>query len=278
MAKHNYVGFARQGSTFGPAVGKGDYTPSLPAGHYRVEYNPYEDELMLTKFEPKLDEILNLGSKEFNAAVDTANRFLDPKTAEAYIKGGFLYKHSFLFYGPPGTGKSVLSSKIADLTIQQKDAIAIYPQSFDALERLLQVLDQTDPKRFKTISLEEFDDLLSSEDEGSWTTLLDGQFQSSDRMLIATTNYIERINKRILRPGRFSSLNLIPALDANARNNYLLSKGMDEKIVKGVVEKTSGFTVDDLKSVIQATLRGETAVNEIERVKAAKALGGDSDE
>lgn len=273
--KHNYVGFAKQGDTFGPAVGKGDYTPHLPAGHYRVSYNRYEDELHLTKFSPKMDEILNLGCVEFNEAVDMTRRFLLPETETAFQKAGFLLKRSFLFYGPPGTGKSVLSAQVAELTVQHKNAIAIYPESFQALERMLQVLDQTDPTRFKTISLEEFDGLVAGNNEASWTTLLDGQFQSANRLLVATTNNIHQIPKRLLRPGRFSSLVLIPSLDAAARSNFLKSKSVPESIRNQIVEQTNGFTVDDLKEVVQLTmLLGEGVNKAITKIKLAKTLGG----
>lgn len=279
MSKINYIGFARQGNNFGPAHGNGEYTPSLPAGHYRVSYQDWNDELMLTKFVPKMDEILNLGCKEYNEAVNVTERFLLPETAAVYAFNGFLLKRSFLLYGPPGTGKSVLANKIADLAVAQKDAIAVYPTEFEALSRMLEVLDQTDKDRFKVIALEEFDGLISRRDEGDWTTLLDGQFQSSNRLVLATTNNIEKIPGRLLRPGRFSSVVQIPALTADGRLVFLQKKGIDLKLASAIVEKTDEFTVDDLKEVVQSVvLLGQDLDNAIKAIRGVKNLGQNDEE
>ena len=64
MGKINYIGFARMGKIYGPAHGLGDFTPTLPAGHYKVTWNEWNDELTVTHFVPRMDEILNLGCEE----------------------------------------------------------------------------------------------------------------------------------------------------------------------------------------------------------------------
>jgi chaperone BCS1 len=278
MRQRNYIGFARIGNEFGPAQGNGEYCAALPAGHYRVQYDDNYDVLSLHMFSPRLDEILNLGCKEFNEVINTVTRFLSPEATAEYKKGGFLYKRSFLFYGPPGTGKSVLSSRVADIAVQNKNAIALYPASYQALERLLEVLDDTDKQRFKVISLEEFDGLVNNHDEDSWTTLLDGQFQSDNRLLLATTNYIQAVPKRLLRPGRFSSLVKIPALTPSSRQKFLEAKQVDTKLIKKIVETTDEFTIDDLKEVVQSVnTLCEKPENVITGIRLAKKLGKEHD-
>jgi hypothetical protein len=275
--KLNYVGFAKMGNLFNPAIGKGEYTRTLPAGHYRLAYNRYDDELICTSFRPKLDEILNLGCKDFNYACGTVERFLTTKTEKTYQEHGFLLKRSFLFYGAPGTGKSVLASKISDICVENKNAIVLYPEDYLSLERSLEILDETDPGRFKVIVLEEFDSLLKGGND--WTTLLDGQFQSSNRMLVATTNHIERIPNRLLRPGRFASVIEIPTLTASERAKYLESKKVPSKLAKEIAKKTDTFTVDDLKEVVQSVvLLGDPVDFVIENIKRAKTLGQGGDE
>jgi len=274
MREKNYIGFAKQGNTYGPAEGKGDFTPRLPAGHYKVGYDAYNDILMVTKFEPRLDEILNLGCAEFNYVLDLTKRFLTPEAEQAFRKNGFLLKRSFLFYGPPGTGKSVLSSKIGDIACHAKDALVLYPESYDGLERMLEVLDATDKDRFKVISLEEFDDLVSGRDEASWTTLLDGQFQSNNRLVLATTNHVDEIPQRLLRPGRFSSLIHIPVLTPEARTTFLKAKNVGAAMIKDVVEKTEGFTIDELKEIVQCChILGEPTDMVINGINARRNLG-----
>lgn len=272
--KRNYVGWAKQGANYGPATGAGEFAATLPPGHYKVDYNQYEDALMITRFTPRLDEILNLGGKEFNAALSNVQRFLLPETEAAFAKSGFLLKRSFLFYGPPGTGKSVLATQISQLAIDMKGALALYPMGYDALERMIEVLSETDKDRFICLSLEEFDGLVSDRDEDSWTTLLDGQFQSGNRIMVATTNHVENIPQRLLRPGRFSSLIKIPELTAEARTKFLLSKGVEAGVARGLVEQTNGFTVDELKEVVQNhIILGEPAQDVIGAITEARNLG-----
>jgi SpoVK/Ycf46/Vps4 family AAA+-type ATPase len=200
--------------------------------------------------------------------------FLTPEAEKNYGKQGFLYKRSFLFFGPPGTGKSVLASKISDIAVARKDAVVLYPVCYEALERMLQVLDSTDKDRFKVIVLEEFDSLIHKHDTSMWTTLLDGQFQSANRLLVATTNSVECIPSRLLRPGRFSSIVLIPPLDMRARETFLVAKGVTQSLANAIVEATDGFTVDDLKEVIQACfLLGEDVKTAVESIRATKMLG-----
>lgn len=277
--KRNYIGFTRSGSVFGPATGVGEYTPKLPGGHYKVDFDQYEDILALTTFVPRTDEILNLGCKEFNYVLTTAERFLSDEATKAFAARGFLHKRSFMFYGPPGTGKSVLSCKISDLAVEKKNGIAIYPASFEALERFLEVLNDTDKNRFTVIVLEEFDGLVQGRDEEQWTTLLDGQFQTSNRLVLATTNNVERIPKRLLRPGRFSSVINIPALDESARDNFLKSKGVEKALRSQIVELTEEFTVDDLKEVVQgALILKDDLTNVINSIRAVKKLGRGGDD
>jgi SpoVK/Ycf46/Vps4 family AAA+-type ATPase len=277
MSKINYIGFARMGNIYGPAHGLGDYTPTLPAGHYKVAWNRYTDELTVTHFVPRTDEILNLGCEEFERAVNLTTKFLSPEMCAAFERNGFLVKRSFFFYGPPGTGKSVLASKISDIAVKNKNAIAMYPDDFDSLERMLEVLDETDKNRFKVVCLEEFDNLIGR-NEGDWTTLLDGQFQSSNRMVVATTNNIDNIPGRLLRPGRFSSITLIPPLSALARDNFLKLKNVSEFTRKHIVEKTDQFTIDDLKEVVQCgVILGEDLDSTIASIRAVKNLGKDDE-
>ena len=278
MGKINYIGFAKMGNQFGPAHGNGEYCQKLPAGHYRVEYNRYNDELMLTKFEPRLDDILNIGSKQFNSISTNAEKFLSPETEKVFKQNGYLLKRSYFLHGPPGTGKSVLCTKLCNIAVQKKNALSLYPTEHEALERMIEVVSATDPDLFLAITLEEFDAILRNDGDHNWTTLLDGQFQAGNRLLIASTNNIERVPKRLLRPGRFSAIYEIPALTAQAKAEYLKQKQVNPEMIERIMKYSDALTIDELKEIVQnVVILGEDLDETVTAITATKTLGQDND-
>jgi SpoVK/Ycf46/Vps4 family AAA+-type ATPase len=274
----NYIGFARIGNQFGPAQGNGEYCKTLPAGHYKLEYDHYNDILLLNRFEPKLDDILNIGSKEFNEVLNNAKKFLSPETEDIFKQNGYLMKRSYFLYGPPGTGKSVLCTKVCNIAVEKKNAISVYPDGHQALERFVEVINDTDPNRFLAITLEEFDSSLRQEGDHNWTTLLDGQFQAGNRILVASTNNIGAIPSRLLRPGRFSRLYEIPALTEETKREYLVQKSVPTETIERIMKYSESLTIDEMKEIVQnVVILGEDLDSTVKAITAAKKLGYDAD-
>jgi SpoVK/Ycf46/Vps4 family AAA+-type ATPase len=70
-------------------------------------------------------------------------------------------------------------------------------------------------------------------------------------MYIATTNYIDKIPARVRRPGRFSSVIKVGFPNAKARAHYLSTKLKDKAMIASIVERTDGFSIDELKEVVR---------------------------
>ncbi|KAF5277689.1 hypothetical protein FQR65_LT03669 [Abscondita terminalis] len=132
-----------------------------------------------------------------------------------YTERGIPYRRGYLLYGPPGCGKS---SYITALAGELDYCICVLNLSErglsdDRLNHLLSVAPQQ-----SIILLEDIDAAFTSRDE---TTLqkaayeglnrvtfsgllncLDGVASTEARMVFMTTNYLERLDKALIRPGR----------------------------------------------------------------------------
>lgn len=169
-------------------------------------------------FEPKVDW------EEIILPKDLKTEILND--VEAFFQRGVnIYKRlnlnpfrKLLFAGVPGTGKSMLCNALAKWTIEN-DYQAIYISSADSdgssfwkIQRALYVA--ADSKKPTLIILEELDAYLSHDEKALILNVLDGSesFENDGgTLLIATTNYPEAIDERVMkRPGRLDRIFIVP--------------------------------------------------------------------
>lgn len=124
-----------------------------------------------------------------------------------YMSNGIVYKLGILLYGPPGTGKTSVVRAIANW--------------YDAKIRIINFKTFKDENQFvesmvtlpgKTVFVFEDIDIIfqkredNNNDDISLSTLLnilDGIMSLNNCIYVATTNHIERLDKALIRPGRF---------------------------------------------------------------------------
>jgi len=133
-----------------------------------------------------------------------------------YIKHGIPYQLGILLYGPPGTGKTSLIRAIA---AHSDRALCIANFGFGgnldevlhtSPEDSLVVLEDIDTSSVvkKRKDAEELNRMTSLEMDMSGATLsdvlnaIDGVVSRHGRILIMTTNHIDKIDEALLRPGR----------------------------------------------------------------------------
>ncbi|KAF1972043.1 putative mitochondrial chaperone bcs1 [Bimuria novae-zelandiae CBS 107.79] len=151
--------------------------------------------------------------------LDDVSEFLDPKTRTWYTRRGLPYQRGYLLHGPPGTGKSSLCLSIAghfDLDVYVLTMSSLNNHSLKSLFAelpqhcivLTEDVDATAVHR-KLDGSADASPIAGQNGPGdkkvSLSTLLnvlDGLASSEGRLLIMTTNHIERLDPALIRPGR----------------------------------------------------------------------------
>lgn len=131
---------------------------------------------------------------------------------EVYKDRGLTFKTGILLYGVAGTGKSSLASAIA--TYLNCGLITIDTATFADLN-ITEVVESinADNNRY-VILIDEIDTIFTSRDEDNITdsqkvrtskllSLLDSQQSPNNVIFVATTNYVNKLDKAVIRKGRF---------------------------------------------------------------------------
>lgn len=228
-----------------PYIQPGVYTATTSGGFFSDLY------ISIEKMELVSDSIIDLPSKEYKKTLEQVVEFQKPETRKKYEQYGFLYKRSVLLYGKPGTGKTCLVNRLAKY-VADNSGIVFFVRNPGLMKFIFESMNHMNKAMFVCVILEEFDTLLAAEQ--SFLMLMDGQVQRNNVMYLATTNYIDRIPARLLRPGRFTSKVEVAYPDFECRNFYFFQKTKDTDLSKTLAEKTDGLSVDELKEVVQGYL------------------------
>lgn len=227
--------------------------PALPAGVYTL-YGESESFLGVDTYVIKpmtiiSDGIIDLPNKEFQETINQFNDFMSEKTIQKYKELNFVHKRSILLYGPPGTGKTTIVNKLCS-EIVARGGIVMFTQHPGYAKWLDQYLHLDNKGVLLACVLEEFDSIIEMF-ESEALTLLDGQFQRDNTIFLCTTNYLDKIPKRIMRPGRINLKIKVDFPSHETRMVYVISKLGDSELVYDIVNRTEGFTIDEIREVIQ---------------------------
>ena len=226
---------------------------TLPPGQYNIEYSDTIG-LHFHAVDVNVDELLHLPDSAAETVIDEVKVFWERE--QHFRNFGFLWKRGILLWGPAGSGKTSCVQQISQFVVQHH-GIVIYLTNPNAVAKGLRLLRDIEPSRPVVILIEDIDTIIQEYGESSLLALLDGELQVDNILFIATTNYPERLDKRIInRPSRFDLVKKIGMPSKEAREMYIRTKC--ERLVHpdsraeldSWVNKTSGFSIAHIKELI----------------------------
>lgn len=159
-----------------------------------------------------------LREQEKNRLVQDLQDFLKPKTRSWYARRSIPYRRGYLLHGPPGTGKSSFSFSIAgelgtDIYVDSipsandqtlKSLFAELPGNSVVLLEDIDAVESTSSRELETGSGGKQGPTLPNEGVtlSGLLNVLDGVTSQEDRILIMTTNHIDKLDAALIRPGR----------------------------------------------------------------------------
>jgi SpoVK/Ycf46/Vps4 family AAA+-type ATPase len=250
--------------------GKGFYIPNesdnkvlkkLPPGVYTLEETS-QGQIFFKSASFLSDDIVDLPSKAYLDTVEEIQRFLKPETKKLFKDWGFVYKRSSLLWGVPGTGKTCIVNQISKRVIEMGGVVLFNPDP-RILKSGYEIFDDLQPDSLIMVVFEELEKLIDRY-ESHLLNILDGETQKDNIVYLATTNFIDKIPERIKRPGRFSAITEVTVPDAACREHFLKVKGVKDSLqLEKLVKITNGYTVDELKEVLLATMCLDISLKEI---------------
>lgn len=187
-------------------------------------------------------------------SVDIINDIEDFWSKEQrYRQYGFLWKRGYLLWGPPGSGKTATVQLTAKKFVEQ-DGVVAYVNEPDDAQKCISALRKIEPTRKLLLIMEDVDSIIERFGEHEVLAILDGEMQVDNLVTIATTNYPERLDKRIVnRPSRFDIVKRISTPNFEARKHFLttkIGKDLPESEIEKWAKDTDGFSVAHLKELI----------------------------
>ena len=266
----SFIQYIKQGNSYSPA---GKVTL-----HDKLANCPYEIQLTMSgpvfeRVKPTSDEVLVFENSPMNNVVKEIDRFWSRK--EAYDKLGLMHNRGILMYGPPGTGKSIGLQQVVEMMAERGDVV-FFVKSPEAIIEGMKAFRQIEPDRKVVVSFEEADEMCRY-NERAMLRLMDGDAKINGVLFLATTNYIERLPERMLRPGRFDKKLYVGMPKYEHRLQYLTHKLKDlaeTGEIADMAKRTDGLGFGHLRELIAGVYAiGDPLDEVLSRLKSNPHIG-----
>lgn len=227
---------------------------TLPPGYYTVENSPMTG-IFLRQIPANTDRLIRFPDCDSDAVIEEIRDFWTKE--DHFRRLGYLWKRGFLLFGPAGSGKTSTVQIVCQEHVRE-DGIVLYVNNPSWGSEALKLIRQIEPRRALIVVVEEIDAVAAAFGESDLLAMLDGEHQVDNVVFIATTNYPERLDLRIVnRPSRFDIVKKIGMPGPEARKVYLtdicprLAENSEELDLW--VAQTDGFSFAHLKELLVAT-------------------------
>jgi hypothetical protein len=250
----------------------------LPAGVYSISFAnniPFFDPMRLYT-----DKILRLSDSKSEEVVAEIEGFWNTPREE-FDAEGFLYKTGILMYGPPGSGKTMTIAIIIEEMVKRNGVVLLVDRPVIAAP-MLASFRKIEPERPIVVVLEDIDTIVDKYGESDLLSMLDGELQIDNIVFLATTNYPERLDARLVnRPSRFDYIIKVGMPSALARRQYLehknkpllvpSKKNPDDMV--DLIAETEGLSIAHMRELVRSIfIRRKDARDTVERLKRMRVL------
>jgi len=233
----------------------GSYQPvicmrrKIKPGYYRAGFS--NTGVIFAPMTVSTTELVRFADSPSDNVINEAKTFWPLK--EKYQEMGEPHRRGILLHGPPGGGKTcAITFLVKDFIDKYKGMVMGF--SCEVIEAL-KIFRVIEPDRKVLVIIEDIDTYCDSGDVNNYLLqFLDGGEDVSNMLIVATTNYPERLPDRLInRPSRFDRIEYIGFPNATDRQTYLKKK---TKLTKDDIEKwvndTNDFTLAHLKELYVA--------------------------
>ena len=278
-----YIQWISSGDKFIPST---DTIKELPAGMYKPVWDGNVGKYIPQNMDFNMDELFTLPVDEIDKVLLDIRKFWNNE--DLYYKFKSVYKRGVLLYGIPGCGKSSIILLLAQELIKKHNGIIFNVSNYDELNGLFEILPyfkEIEQNRKIIIVLEDVDIFFNgnSHDESRILNFLDGGISIDGLVTIATTNYPEKLQERVVnRPSRFDRRYEIGKPNAEVRRYYIENKlkignlQLTKENIEDIVDNTEGLTIDHLKeyflSVFVLGYTHDEAMKDISEISNTKIL------
>lgn len=223
--------------------------PILPGGVYHIEY--IEGRLVYATQPLNIDHLFYFTDSIGDAVMQEIETFWN--SADKYAARGFRHRRGYMLYGPQGSGKSsIVQQTIARIT-ERGGIVILATCEPSLLTRALLNFRLVEPTRPVLCIFEDIDAIIQRHGDSDLLSLLDGECQIDYVLNLATTNYPENLDRRIVaRPRRFDRIIKVDMPSADVRRAYFQAKleGADIAEINVLVEMSKDLSFAALAEMI----------------------------
>jgi hypothetical protein len=199
----------------------GPTQPALPAGSYLCMTDCHGNPYLQPKY-LAVDDLIDFCGSLPSRILHEIDRFWS--LGERFRHYGFLHRRGYLFYGKQGGGKSSVVHQVV-AKIVAAGHVGFFCEHPYSMVACLDKFRQVEPDRPVVCVFEDIDAIIQYYGESQLLQCLDGNFQVDKTVNLATTNFPEKLDRRIIsRPRRFDRILRIDAPDARLREAYFAGK------------------------------------------------------
>lgn len=248
----------------------GSTVQALPTGVYRNAVDQFGT-VLFVKVKLVTDDLVRLPDTASDRVLEGIAKFWESEAE--FRKFGQVFKRGVLLWGPPGSGKTVTVTMLVHDVVQRGGTV-ILSSSPELTAQALAQFRRVEPDRKLICILEDLDELTDRYGESNLLALLDGEQQVDKIVYVATTNYPERLDARLVnRPSRFDEVIKIGMPSAAARRVYLRSRlkisDLADADLQVWVEETDGLSIAHLRELVAAVFcLGRDYEDTLKRLKA----------